>query len=258
MDVCIVLHTSGGDADAAYHIGVRLQRLVEGGRLIVAVPRLAKSAGILMACAWRRDMCNADHGAGARGSTGVHIKHRDATFRRGQVRDSLRQVIETIEEAVRAAKAISQQMVQAIVSSIPIAEMGHFESLSDHVRSLLEEILSERMKRGQDRAKISEIAERLTKGYKYHGKVIHVDEATEIGLSMKVLEGRELDAMYNLYGKLKELLDAVDELIEPLLYRAQIPTPIPPPSRPYKIKHGLIYLPSLEDWARMFAHAEAA
>jgi ClpP class serine protease len=257
MDVCIVLHTSGGDADAAYHIGVRLQRLVEGGRLIVAVPRLAKSAGILMACAGDEICATPITELGPVdpqvfiSSTGRYVSART-------VRDSLRQVIETIEEAVRAAKAISQQMVQAIVSSIPIAEMGHFESLSDHVRSLLEEILSERMKRGQDRAKISEIAERLTKGYKYHGKVIHVDEATEIGLSMKVLEGRELDAMYNLYGKLKELLDAVDELIEPLLYRAQIPTPIPPPSRPYKIKHGLIYLPSLEDWARMFAHAEAA
>jgi ClpP class serine protease len=80
MDVCIVLHTSGGDADAAYHIGVRLQRLVEGGRLIVAVPRLAKSAGILMACAGDDDMCNADHGAGARGSTGVHIKHGTLRF----------------------------------------------------------------------------------------------------------------------------------------------------------------------------------
>ena len=50
-DVCVILHTSGGDADAAYHIGKRLQGIVsKDHKLIFIIPRFAKSAGILLAC----------------------------------------------------------------------------------------------------------------------------------------------------------------------------------------------------------------
>ena len=49
-NVCILLHTFGGDADAAYHLGIRMQNLTKQ-QLIMIVPRLAKSAGTLLACA---------------------------------------------------------------------------------------------------------------------------------------------------------------------------------------------------------------
>jgi len=48
--LCVVLHTSGGDPDAAYHLGIRLQDFAKE-RLVFIVPRYAKSAGTLLACA---------------------------------------------------------------------------------------------------------------------------------------------------------------------------------------------------------------
>jgi hypothetical protein len=237
-DVCIVLHTWGGDADAAYHIGIRLQNLVKDRKLIMVVPRLAKSAGTLLACAGDKIYATPITELGPVDpqvlvpSTGRYIS---AT----KISDSLKQVIETIEET----KISSQQVVQAIFSNIPIAEMGHFDSLLKHVKSLLEEVLIKRMGRDQNDKRVSEIAEKLTKGYEYHGKVLHVDEALTIGLSIEVLEGDKLDAVYSLYKGIKVLLDVVNEVLKPLLYKV----PTLPPIRPYRIDHGLIYLPSLEE-----------
>lgn len=237
-DVCIVLHTWGGNADAAYHIGIRLQNLVKDRKLIMVVPRLAKSAGTLLACAGDKIYATPITELGPVDpqvlvpSTGRYISAR-------RISDSLKQVIETIEET----KISSQQVVQAIFSNIPIAEMGHFDSLLKHVKSLLEEVLIKRMGRGQNGKRIAEIAEKLTKGYEYHGKVLHVDEASTIGLSIEVLEGDKLDAVYSLYKRIKDLFDMVNEVLEPLIYKV----PTLPPIRPYRIDHGLIYLPSLEE-----------
>lgn len=51
-DLYIILHTMGGNADAAYHLGIRLQSYVPAEKkLYVIVPRYAKSAGTLLACA---------------------------------------------------------------------------------------------------------------------------------------------------------------------------------------------------------------
>jgi hypothetical protein len=161
------------------------------------------------------------------------------------IRDSLKQAIETIREL----KTSEELIVKTVFSGIPIAEMGHYESLLNHVKSLLEDILSRRMEKGKDRKEISEIAEKLTKGYVYHGKVIHVEEAKNMGLEIEILTGDKLKAVYSIYQKLKRLFDTLNEQLEPLTYV----TKIPPPIRLYKIKHGLIYMPSIEDWLYMLS-----
>jgi len=240
-NICVLLHTFGGNADAAYHLGIRMQSLAKK-QLIMVVPRLAKSAGTLLACAGNKIYVTPITELGPIDpqvqlpSTGRYVSAKT-------IRDSLKQVIETIEES----KTSKEQIVKVVFSSIPIAEMGHYESLLIHVKSLLEEILGRRMKQGKDRKEISEMAEKLIKGYVYHGKVIHVEEAKNMGLEIEVLDGDKLNVVYNLYQKLKKLFDTLNELLEPLIYVAEIP----PLTRPYKIKYGLIYMPSIEDWLRM-------
>jgi len=230
LDLCVVLHTGGGDADAAYHIAIRLQDLAGEKRLVAAVPRLAKSAGTIIACAGDAIYATPITELGPVDpqvylpSTGRYVSART-------IRDSLRQAIETLKEA----GAANPMIVEKVLSSIPIAEMGDFESLLNHVKNLLKEVLSRRMKRGKEEAEA--IAETLTRGYEYHGKVIHVDEARRIGLDIEVLSGEKLDAMYKLYRNLRELLDAVDEVLKPL------PHELAPPPSPHEIERGLVYLP---------------
>jgi len=231
QDLCIVLHTSGGDADAAYHIAIRLQDLAGKKRLIVAVPRLAKSAGTIIACAGDVIYATPITELGPvdpqvyMPSTGRYVSART-------IRDSLRQAIETLREAGTA----NPLTIEKVLSSIPIAEMGDYESLLNHVKKLLKEVISRRMKRAREE-EAEAIAETLTRGYEYHGKVIHVDEARRIGLNIEVLNGEKLDAMYKLYRNIRDLLDAVDELLKPLSHELTL---FP---RPHEIKHGLVYLP---------------
>jgi hypothetical protein len=235
-NVCILLHTAGGDADAAYHLGIRMQNLAKR-QLIMVVPRLAKSAGTLLACAGDKIYATPITELGPVDpqvqlpSTGRYVSAKT-------IRDSLKQAIETIKES----GTLEEQIVKAVFSSIPIAEMGHYESLLNHVKSLLEDILSRRMKKGRDRKEVSEIAEKLTTGYVYHGKVIHVEEAKNMGLEIEILADDKLKAVYSIYQKLKRLFDALNEQLEPLIYIAKIP----PSIRLYKINYGLIYMPSIE------------
>jgi len=140
-NVCILLHTAGGDADAAYHLGIRMQNLAKR-QLIMVVPRLAKSAGTLLACAGDKIYATPITELGPVDpqvqlpSTGRYVSAKT-------IRDSLKQAIETIKES----GTLEEQIVKAVFSSIPIAEMGHYESLLNHVKSLLEDILSRRIKK---------------------------------------------------------------------------------------------------------------
>ena len=107
--------------------------MIKDRKLVMVVPRLAKSAGTLLACAGDKIYATPLTELGAVDpqvlipSAGRYVSAR-------RIGDSLRQVIEIIEKT----KTSSQQVIQAIFSNIPIAEMGHFESLLSHVKSLLE------------------------------------------------------------------------------------------------------------------------
>jgi ClpP class serine protease len=241
-DVCILLHTLGGDADAAYHLGIRMQNLTNK-QLIMVVPRLAKSAGTLLACSGNKILATPITELGPVDPQ-VQLPGTGRYVSAKTIRDSLKQAIETIKET----RTSEEQIVGAVFSGIPIAEMGHYESLLNHVKSLLEDILSRRMKK--DRKEVSEIAEKLTKGYVYHGKAIHVEEAKDVGLEIEILTGDKLKAVYNIYQTLKRLFDALNEQLEPLMYVAKIPLPV----RPYKIQLGIIYMPSIEGWLARALH----
>jgi ClpP class serine protease len=223
-NVCIVLHTLGGDADAAYHLGIRMQNLTNE-QLIMVVPRLAKSARTLLACSGNKILATPITELGPVDPQ-VQLPDTGRYVSAKTIRDSLKQAIETIKETGTS----EEQIVGAVFSGIPIAEMGHYESLLNHVKSLLEDILSRRMKK--DRKEVSEIAKKLTKGYVYHGKAIHVEEAKDVGLEIEILTGDKLKAVYNIYQTLKRLFDALNEQLEPLMYVAKIPLPV----RPYKIQ----------------------
>jgi len=235
-DVCIVLHSLGGDADAAYHIGIRLQEITKNKKLIIIVPRIAKSAGTLLACSGDIIYATPITELGPVDpqvflpSTGQWVSAKT-------IKDSLKQAIEIITEM----GIKDQTIIQTILSNIPIAEMGHFKSLLDHVKGLLKDLLTRKMMRQQ--GTIDDVAEKLVTEYEYHGKVIHVNEAQSIGLTITVLEDEKLNAVYELYKKLKDLFNTVDELIGPLQYVPQLAPSTP--QRPYKIQHGLIYLPPL-------------
>jgi hypothetical protein len=91
---------------------------------------------------------------------------------------------------------------------------------------------------------VSSVAQKLTRGYKFHGRVIHFDEARKIGLRVESLAGEHLSAVYAVYNRLRDLFTFIDKSL----------TPIPDILRiisvtSYNLNHGLVYVPEIPPMA---------
>ena len=67
-----------------------------------------------------------------------------------------------------------------------------------------------------DKQIVSSVAQTLTSGYKFHGRVIHLDEAKKIGLKVESLNGEYLAAVYAVYNELRGLFTFIDKLFTPV------------------------------------------
>jgi hypothetical protein len=242
-DLCLILHTLGGETDVAYHIGVRLQSLAGEKRLLVIIPRMAKSAGTLLACAgdviYMTPMAEL-------GPVDPQVAVSDTQWVSAKsIGDSLRMVLEIIIEVLQSKKPageIQDMLIRAVLLQMPMNAVSHYDSLLAHVEELLEDLLSRRMIK--DKQNVPSVAQKLTSGYKYHGRVIHLDEAKKIGLKVESLTGEYLAAVYAVYNKLRGLFTFIDKLL----------TPIPDILRiisvtSYNLNHGLVYVPEIPSMA---------
>jgi hypothetical protein len=242
-DLCLILHTLGGDPDVAYHIGVRLQNLAGEKRLLVIIPRIAKSAGTLLACAG--DVIYMTPIAEL-GPVDPQVPVSDTLWVSAKsISDSLRMVLEIIIEVLQSKKPASEiqnMLIRAVLSQMPMNAVSHYDSLLAHVEGLLEDLLSRRMIK--DKQIVSSIAQTLTSGYKYHGRVIHLDEAKKIGLKVESLTGEYLAAVYAVYNKLRGLFTFIDKLLTPIPDILGIIS-----VTSYNLNHGLIYVPEIPSMA---------
>jgi len=228
--LCVVLHTSGGDPDAAYHLGIRLQDFAKE-RLVFIVPRYAKSAGTLLACAGDEIYLTPISELGPVDPQ-IYVEETGRWISAKAAVESLRQVIGVL----KAFPDISPRAVEAIISRLPIVELSHYDSLLGHMESLLTDLLSRRMLRDKPEETRKIIAEKLVKGYKYHGKVVHTQEAQQLGLKIRLLDGEELKAVYNLYRLVKDMHDSYDRELR-LIPDLWLET------KKHEVSKGLIYLP---------------
>jgi len=246
-DLCIVLHTAGGDADAAYHIAIRPQEFIgEGHKLIFLIPRFAKSAGTLLACAGNEIYLTPITELGPIDPQ-IYVRETGRWVSAKAIEGSLRQVIQTLREA----GGLDPRAIEAIVRRIPIVELGHYDSLIEHVKRLLKDLLERRMLK-EERNKAEKVAETLVKGYMYHGKVIHPKEAQRLGLKVKILKGEALKATYSLYKQVKKLFSEIDKRIGPLLTLIrEVELPLAPLIEKHDIEYGLIYIPTIREFREL-------
>jgi len=129
-------------------------------------------------------------------------------------------------------------LIRAALPQMPMNAVSHYDSLLAHVEELLEDLLSRRMIK--DKQIVSSVAQTLTSGYKYHGRVIHLDEANKIGLKVESLNGEYLAAVYAVYNKLRGLFTFIDKLLTPIsdiLWIISVSS--------YNLNHGLVYVPEI-------------
>ena len=174
-DVDVILFSRGGDPDTAYHIGRMLHRMVEG-RLTFVIPRLASSAATLLSF-------SGDHIVMGPVSalTPIDPQIEIAPDRFVSAR-SLRESHDLIIKEIMRPD-IPKTTVEAFLEKLHLTEIVDYDLLLEHALDLATTLLKLRMIK--DERKAREIAERFVRGFKYHGRIITIDDAIEIGLKIE-------------------------------------------------------------------------
>jgi ATP-dependent protease ClpP protease subunit len=194
--VDVIIFSTGGDADAAYHIGRMLHRSVKG-ELTFIVPRLAVSAATLLTFSGNKILMSSPSELGPidpqiEVSPGRYVSAR-----------SLQEVVELIVNKIVLAEKISKSTVEAFIERLPLLEVVDYQRLLNHTKTLAIDLLKLRMINDEEVAKA--IAEAFVKKFEYHGKSITIDECIKLGLKVEELSGEELAVTWE-FSKLWEEL----------------------------------------------------
>ncbi len=164
--ILLVILSGGGEPASAYLIGKLCQEFCNG-TFTVVVPRYAKSAATLLACA-----ANEIHmgSLSELGPIDPQIK--------GMPTLGLKNSIEHIAELVSNNTGSSEMFARYLQRTVEPIQIGYYERVAESAMQYAEKLLDKNKSKLPTTPK--EIASRLVYGYKDHGFVIDKEEATEI------------------------------------------------------------------------------
>ena len=188
----LLLHTTGGRVEPAYLISKCCKKSTT--KFVVVVPRLAKSAGTLLAL-------------------GADEIHMGIISELGpidpQIGDypalGLGSAVEHIAILCKKHPDAIEMLAKYLASSLNLHDLGYFERVSESAAQYAERLLAGKtLPAGQTP---ESIAHRFVYGYKDHGFVIDRDEATEI-LGSEIVKSDSKE--YKLANSIQEYLASVN------------------------------------------------
>ncbi len=196
-DIDLLLHTRGGDVDAAEKLVTLLQATVGDGALRVIIPDFAKSAGTLMALG-ADTLIMSD--TSELGTIDPQIWSDDGNG--NQTSQSVLCYLDAYKMHSEAlAKNQDDSVAHLMLSKMDPAILRNFESIRDRARNFAEDQLK---RKGRN---FSQIAGALldTARWPSHGQMIKWQDARELGLDIHYLEPRssEWQAYWYLYCLLR-------------------------------------------------------
>lgn len=209
----LLLHTGGGDIDAAEKI-VKMVRAVAGiAEFRVIVPDMAKSAGTLMVLG--ADMVLMSD-TSELGPIDPQILHVGASGERRWL--SALTYIKVYEELKEALDANGKDVTACIMmSKLDPATLRHYLFVRDRARNLAENLLKQGMFRVTP-GNYTQIPADLmdTDQWQTHGQAIDAADARRIGLNVLALDRRSAlwDAIWTLYTHQRMALGANSKLFE--------------------------------------------
>lgn len=198
----LVLLSRGGSASSAYLIG-KLCREYSKGNFLVAIPRYAKSAATLLACA-----ANEIH-MGSMSELGPVDPQIN-----GMPALGLKNSVEHIAGLVKKYPDASDMFAKYLHLSIEPIQMGYYERVAESAMQYAENLLSTHNQNLPRPAK--EIAEELVYKYKDHGFVIDTDEAVKI-FGAKVIKNNSIE--YKFSNSIYKSLDLIESISSYLNYK---------------------------------------
>lgn len=209
----LLLHTGGGDIDAAEKL-IKMVRAVAGNtEFRIIVPDMAKSAGTLMVLA--ADLLLMSD-TSELGPIDPQILHVGANGERRWL--SALTYIKIYKELKEALDANGNDVTARIMmSKLDPATLRHYQFVADRARNLAENLLKQGMFRIVP-GNYTQIPADLmnTDQWQTHGQVIDAQDAQRIGLNVEILDRRSKlwDAIWTLYTHQRMALGANSKLFE--------------------------------------------
>lgn len=195
----VIIDSGGGDIDAAYNLALLFRRYGKE-RLTFIIPRWAKSAATLLICAGDEILMTpvAELGPLDPQITAMNpLEQRVERFSPLHIESTL-QLIR--EEFSSGNSQLAEGLMQRL--QFPLT-LGSFKKSLDVGREYVERLLSSRMLKGNE-SKAEDIGKVLTTGYADHSWCITIEEAQDLGLKAKEIEGAVLDLVWKIHKLSRE------------------------------------------------------
>jgi hypothetical protein len=212
-DLDFLLHTGGGDIDAAEKLIALVHTCVGTGRLRIIVPDFAKSAGTLMSIGADAIVMG---DTSELGPIDPQIILRDGNG--NAIRHSVQNYLDSYESLSATLQSDPGDVAARIMlSKFDPATLKLFESVRDRARRFAEDQLKTGMFRSKP-GNFTAIAIQLlnTKRWLTHGQMIGWSAATEIGLNVEYLNSssEQWQAYWQLYCLQRLAIKDKDKLFE--------------------------------------------
>jgi hypothetical protein len=208
----VLICSTGGEPDAAYNLAM-LFRKYGSKKLNFIVPRMAKSAATILACASDKILMTP---IAELGPLDVQI------FRLEIKSDSIEPTVfspmhvELTLDMIRKEynegnESLAKALLERIQSPILLSSFIKANEISEQYTTKL---LNTRMLKDQN-DKVSEISKQLTRGYAHHGFCINIEEARELGLVVEEIPDDQIDLINEIQmtqDKIYELQSRINNL----------------------------------------------
>lgn len=193
----VIIDSGGGDIHSAYNIAL-LFRKYGKDELNFFVPRWAKSAATLLACSGDNIYMSPIAELGPLDPQFTHIIEIE---KRAEEFSPLH-IESTLDLIRREYKEGNTQLADSLIERLQFPlTLGSFVKCIELSQDYLTKLLLSRMFiKNSNRDTISlDISKKFGTGYPDHSYCITVDEAKELGLEAKELNGKELDIIWEIY-----------------------------------------------------------
>lgn len=199
----VIIHSLGGDADAAYHIAKILRGYCKG-KLTFIVPRSAKSAATLLCCSGDSIIMDKPSELGP-------VDPQRLDFIRGvqysglSIRETIK-FLDNMEKDLNINSEECNRVIREAIENLPLMEIGDSLRALTHIADYLHELLSEGMfKREFENSKedtennIKNIILNLVSKHYSHSKCIDYNTAKKIGLKVEVVGKEEWSIIWDIF-----------------------------------------------------------
>lgn len=198
----VMIHSSGGYLDAAYHAVILLRKCCKN--LSFIVPRWAKSAATFMACGGNKIYMGDTSELGPLDPQIIDPIH-NTQYSTLSIRQTIK-FLDSIEREIREENNKESSVIMRAVDCLPLMSIGDNLRQLNHVAEYLKELFitgmfeSEAKENSVDIAnKIDDIIKYLVTAHSSHSKAILYEKAKELGLKVENMPQEQWEIVWEIY-----------------------------------------------------------